>query len=357
MSRILAIILAALLPVTATACKPVDCGAGTLERNGTCVPADETVGTAGCGPFTELVGDQCVPQFPPTVCDPETTQAEVDDQGVTTCIGTGAGFACALPEAGKQTICGQLYDLATNQPFAAPGADCVPCTATTAAGPCSIGIRAYDAISFATNPQTATPLVTGEVVIDDCGRYKVPDITVPTGPFIGLGIDDADGTKQGPAGSTNAVGVATPKLAGTATKDFEGFIVTQATTEAWEASGGPPLAGGLYVPIFRAMRAGLTNQAGVTVTRDGAMIAADDHYFSAGQAGRTTIDPTASATGANGTAVVTNAAVADGLAYSADPGPLPAECAWDKRAGASLPFIVFVQVFRPTSASGQTCPL
>ncbi len=361
-TRIFAITFVALLSVslslTMTACKSVDCGDGTIERGGTCVPADETVGSAKCGPFTELVGDQCVPQFPPTVCDNGTTQPDIDENGVTTCIGTGTGgFACPPPAAGKQTICGQIIDLASNQPFSAPGAMCVPCTAVTATGPCSLAIRAFDAIAFGTDPQTATPLVTGPVVIDDCGRYKVPDITVPSGPFIGLGIDDADGAKQGPAGTTNTVGIATPKLAGTATKDFEGYIATKATTDMWEASGGPPISGGVYVPIFRAASAGTTNQSGVTVTRSGSTIPADDYYFAAAQVGHTTIDSAATATGANGTALITNAMVSESAAYSAQVGPLPAECRWELHAGASLPFILFVQVFRPTNAIGKTCPL
>ncbi|MBS1123842.1 MAG: hypothetical protein H6Q90_6070 [Deltaproteobacteria bacterium] len=357
MTRILAISMAVLLSLLATSCKTIDCGDGTIERNGTCVPADETVSAAKCGPFTELVGDQCVPQFPPTVCDPGTTQPELDAAGVITCIGTGAGFACPQPAAGKQTICGQIYDLATNLPFSAPGATCVPCAATAVDGPCSLGIRAFDAITFASNPQAAPPLVTGQIVIDDCGRYAVPDIVVPTGPFIGLGIDDADPTKQGPAGSTNAIGVATLKLPDTATKDFEGFIATKATTDLWQTSGGPLISAGAYVTIFRALHTGLTNQAGVTVTRNGAAIPVDDFYFGAGQSGRTAIDPLATATGASGTALVTNASIAEGPAYSAQLGALPAECQWELHAGASIPFVLFVQVFRPTNANGQTCPL
>ena len=35
-------------------CKTTDCGTGTTERGGICVPSNETVGTAICGPFTVL---------------------------------------------------------------------------------------------------------------------------------------------------------------------------------------------------------------------------------------------------------------------------------------------------------------
>jgi hypothetical protein len=254
------------------------------------------------------------------------------------------------------TICGQLHDLETGAPFSDPGAACVQCAAPTATGACSIGIRAVDAVKFATNPMDpGAALASGPVYLDDCGRFKVPDITLPSGPFVGLGIDDADQAMAGPAGTTNSVGVSTPKAANVALKDFEGFIAKKATTDAWTASGGPAISSGMFVGIFRAMSTGLTNQAGVTILRNGNAIAADDHYFTAAQATRTTVDPAALATGANGTALVTNAMLGEG--YTAAPGPLPAECVWSVSPGVSLPFILFVQVFRPVNATGQTCPL
>src|SRR4051812_39971602 len=128
-----ALVVAAALP----GCKEVDCGPGTVERNGTCQSADETVSGAMCGPFTTLQGDKCVPMFPPTECDPGTTSADVDPAtGVTTCVGTGGGgcsaqFACPAPVAGKQTICGQLYDFENNTNFAAPGAMGGKCSTPT----------------------------------------------------------------------------------------------------------------------------------------------------------------------------------------------------------------------------------
>src|ERR1051325_6232318 len=62
----LRIVLPALAVTLASGCKSVDCGPGTAEKNGSCVPSSETVGTAKCGPFTELHGDTCVPRFSPT---------------------------------------------------------------------------------------------------------------------------------------------------------------------------------------------------------------------------------------------------------------------------------------------------
>lgn len=349
------LVLAFGLAALATGCdKGVECGLGTIEREGQCLPADLVVTSATCGEFTRLEGGQCVPELPPTRCDPASTQSETGDDGVITCIGTGAGFACPDPEPDKQTICGQLYDLETGQPFADPGAECARCTAASVSGPCALGVRAFDAIQFGTNPQTAPPLTVGDVYVDDCGRFKLENITPPAGPFIGLGIDDA---LAGPGGATNAVGVATLKAVGAATKDLEAFVAPASTTTKWTNSGGPPIGGGMFVAIFRATSTGLANQAGVRVTRAGQPIPQDDHYFVAGEAQRTTIDPSAQVTGANGTAIIAPASVGEGVVYSAQPGPLPAGCAWSTSAGVALPNVVFVQVFRPVDAGNEACPL
>jgi len=72
------ILLVLTIAVAAAGCKSVECGDGTIERDGKCQPADETVGNAVCGPFTQLEGDKCVPMFPPTICDPGTTMSDPD---------------------------------------------------------------------------------------------------------------------------------------------------------------------------------------------------------------------------------------------------------------------------------------
>ena len=356
------IVLLALLAALSASCKSVDCGDGTTERNGHCVPSTETVGTALCGPFTELHGNQCEPTFPPTLCDPATTEPDVDEMGVTTCVGTGAGgcaakLACPAPSDGKQTICGQFYDFETNQPFAQAGATGAQCAAGATTGPCSLGIRAYDAVAFATNPLATTPLTTDAVYIDDCGRYKVPEIALPAGPFVALAIDDAT---AGSGGTTNPVGVATPKGANVATKDFEAFIVRKVTTDGWGSA--PSLGAGIYAAVYRGHRAGSDLVAGVTFTiapmsNPTAMTSdpARDFYFATGSTNRTTLDPTANATTTNGTALASGANL--GEVYSGAGGGLPAQCIWEIHAGAAIPGAVFIQIFRPTNAPSMTCPL
>ena len=343
-------------------CKGVDCGDGTTERDGICVPANETVATGKCGPFTVLQGDTCVPMFPPTVCDPGTTQPDIDKgTGVTTCIGTGmtscsAKVACPVPTDGKQILCGQIYDFETGLPFAAPGATGAQCpTAPTASGPCSLGIRAFDAVAFAMNPTTTAPLATDAVYIDDCGRYKVPGVVQPTGPFIALALDDP---AQGAGGSTNPVGIATAKGANQATKDLDAFVVRGTIAAGW---GTPSLAAGVYAAIYRGHRTGTDLAAGVQFTIGPANMpattvdASRDFYFGAAAATRTTLDATSSATGANGTALVSGTNL--GEDYSGRGGGIPAQCTWETHAGAAIPGVVFVQTFRPTDLPGMTCPL
>lgn len=362
------ILLSILASLTASGCQQLECAEGTIERDGRCEASSGPIGSAMCGPFTSLIGDRCVPDFPPTVCD-DPASAELDPEtGVTTCKGggippCGTPLGCSKPTgASKQTFCGTLYDFETNvrlgDPVGTPGAQCDP-AAPTATGPCALTMIAYDALVFAANPQTATPLNVGEVFLDNCGRFRLTEVeTNGTGPFIGLGVDDASGL--GPTGTTVTAAIAVPKQGMTAANNLEHWIVTPATIGKWQQMGAPPLSGGLYAPIFRAHKAGNPGmatdaQAGVTITRNGNTIPNNDTYFSdTDPLSRAMISTGATATGANGTALVTGAVAADGLVFNGQ-GGLGAGCRWDPHAGASLPGIVFIQVFRKLDILGQTC--
>lgn len=358
----------------ASGCKSVDCGPGTIERNGTCDPADNTAGTAGCGSGTVLVGDRCEPVLPPTMCDPSTTTEMPDpnDPSVTICVGTGGPggcsgtFACPTPTQGKQTICGQLYDVTDNSKFQGAATGSL-CSGSETTGPCALKITPYDALAFGGMPNTTPPLANGGVDIDDCGRYRVKDITQPASPYIGLGIDDKGATTVGdPGGITNTTGVATTAVPDSTTNGLEAWIAPSTTTDMWTSTGGPPVSGGIYVPIFRAHKCDATgnnctgdkfaNQAGVTITKSGSTVPANDYYFPPTQVGHTSIDMNATATGVNGTGLLTNASVNDSLAYSGTGGLSDTtNCKWDLKAGASVANIVFFQVYRPVNQVGHQC--
>jgi hypothetical protein len=362
----LRIVLPALAVTLASGCKSVDCGPGTAEKNGSCVPSSETVGTAKCGPFTELHGDTCVPMFPPTTCDPDTTQPDTDvGTGVTTCIGTGAAscsakLACPAGATGKQTLCGQIFDFETGQPLADAGATGAACASVTASGPCSLGIQAFDAVALATNPAGTAPLTTGQVYIDNCGRYRVTDVNASGTMFVALAVDDAAPANRGIAGTTNPAGVAAPTALGAATKDLELFVVRQSTITAWGAK--PTLASGIYAPIYRGHRTGTDLAPNVHFTFGPRTSppptmtdASRTFYFGASATARMTLDSTATATGVNGTALVNGANLNE--IYSGNGGLSSAMCTWEIHAGGAVPGVVFVQIFRPTDIPSMTCPL
>src|SRR5262249_37262369 len=138
-------------------------------------------------------------------------------------------------------------------------------------GPCALQILAFDAIAFGTNPQTAQPLPVDSVTIDKCGRYRVAGIeTNGTGPFIGLGVDDA-GQPLGPTGVTVTVGVAAPKSDGPVIQGFEAWINKASTAGSWQSTGGPALANGIYAAVFRKHKKGsgdpFENQVGAQITK------------------------------------------------------------------------------------------
>jgi hypothetical protein len=342
-------VLLALLAALAPGCKTVDCGEGTTERNGLCVAPSQTVSAARCGMLTELHGDTCVPKFPPTTCDPMTTAEELDPgTGVTTCVGTGGGgcsarLACPVGTGGKQTICGQIFDFETGQAFAAPSATGAQCGTGVTSGPCALGFNVYDGGAF------PTLLTTGSVYIDDCGRFRIPDVGQPGPPgLIVLGVDDA--AQPGPMGLANPAGVATAAIPNGASRDVEAFVVKPATIAGWS---GPSLVTGIFAMVFHGKLMGPELASGVTATRNGVPTdTAHTFYFGAAATNRTTVDGAARATGMNGTALYTITSAMPTDMYSGT-GALPSGCNWEAHLAAAIPGVVFIQNFRPT---GSTCP-
>src|SRR5690349_7432683 len=93
-TQLLALLAVAAIPVAPSGCQQLQCAPGTNESNGQCVPANEVVDNGNCGPGTVLGNDgMCVPEIPPTECDPNTTTPEpcADDPSVICCVGTGGG--------------------------------------------------------------------------------------------------------------------------------------------------------------------------------------------------------------------------------------------------------------------------
>ncbi len=346
-----------------TSCVQTECGDGTIERDGTCVPATNNDSKAECGPFTELQGDRCVPIYTPTMCDPTTSEPQVDPMtGITTCIGTGGGgcgspLACPAPGGTKMTICGQLYDFENGQKFAgeATGARC-DATSPTTTGPCALQVLAFDALVYGKNQTMGniTPTGSNDLYIDDCGRFRVANIETGTaGPFIGLGFTEAGKLPQRPVDQltvTATTGFAIQRAPGKGVDKNEGFIVKPTTIMSWQNSGGPPLSGGIYVGIFRAHKLGSGNafdpQPGVKFTKSNNLIPGQDYYFTPAATTNTTILTTSDVTGMTGAGLLTGTSVDDATAYSGTGGITSANCTWENHAAANLANIVFFQIYR-----------
>jgi hypothetical protein len=361
MRTLLAALLLSLVPLATAGCKSLECGEGTIDRDGICVAGDETPGNAACGPFTELgPSGTCEPILDPTVCDDSTTEPVIDPEtGVTTCVGTGAA-SCDSPMTGctasanTMTVCGRLYDLEDDSLIGAGSEDTSACPpGGEATGPCSLIVRAYNAVQFALMPGTAVPLTSSELVLDHCGRFRIKDIAPAGAPFIGIGV-----IPHPSQGSTNRVtGVAFQTQAGPTGGVLNNLVAytTRASTDsAWAASlgMGPSLApDGVYVNIFRDN--GTTADpfagnlaAGVQILETGSPIPDNDYYFSDDDDNRTTLDDGLTETGVNGTGIVLDAGK-ELLQYSGTDGPLPGGCDWSTSNGKTVTGVFFVQIHTP----------
>src|SRR5689334_790478 len=99
------------------ACSDTECGVGTIESNGDCVPADDSTTNGMCGAGTVLENGVCVGAVS---CDPETTTPEAGAGGKITCKGSGGGVVlpacdqplpCPAAAATNTSMCGRLIDL------------------------------------------------------------------------------------------------------------------------------------------------------------------------------------------------------------------------------------------------------
>ena len=295
-------------------CSAVECGSGTIERDGLCFPADDITTPAGCGgigPFATVLGldGKCEAETP-TICDEDTTREEIDmDTGVTTCIGTAGGCGseidCTAPSANRATVCGRIWDTGTDTLIAQAAQNPeMPCGTPTTDGPCSLRVRFFDAVDFAANPMGAMPLSPeGGVYQDGCGRFRGHNMQRATLGFIGIGVDDAPGIT--PAVPHVTTGVALANEAANPARGFRAYSTTVQTDTDWHTSsmiGGQTFAQRGVLAIVYHYKG--VPQAGVTARRNGNPIPTEDFYFSDTGVARTTVAAAQTSTGANGTALV-----------------------------------------------------
>lgn len=342
-------------------CSKVDCGEGTVERDGTCFPADDQPGSANCTPGTVLGSMGCEVETP-TQCDVNTTMEVFDPEtGLTTCIGTGAvgcstELSCSSPDSGRASLCGRIYDTETDLPIVDPvagggtGAQCP--VNPTQTGPCSLDLKFYDALDFAQDPMAAMPLPPeGGVYLDDCGRYRGHNMPRATFGFIGVAVEDAAGTPD----RHIRTGVATSNQVASPGNRFRAYVTRNETNATWTAGAGigsPSFAQrGVLAVIFHYKGMPREN---VTIRRNGSNVPnTEDFYFTDPGIARTMIDTTSDDTGPNGTVLVVNSPTPishDGV------GNEPPGCIWPANLAASIAGVVFVQIKEAELAGGAACP-
>lgn len=350
-------LVAGLLLAPSVSCAKLECAEGTIERDGTCVASDTDPDNANCGPGT-ILGDsgQCEPEIDPTVCDPETTVPEVDEEtGLIVCKGIeGAAScdstpACPAAAAGKVTVCGRFFDLEDDERIESAAPNFAKCGQGGAAdGPCQLSIRFYDALDFAGNPTGAVPLAVDEVTVDDCGRYIARNISRPQLGFLGIGVDDAAGEDD----NHKLSGVAFPVSSGQVRTGQKTYVVRNELDTDWSAdvSLSPTFAArGVFVSIFQY---GTNPVSGVTVTDSNGARPNDDYYFSdTAPLSRTTV-VTNGPTGANGTALLLNSS----LVEHSGTGGEPSGCQWPSDLAASIPGVYFINPRFAETPAGAACP-
>jgi hypothetical protein len=230
-------------------------------------------------------------------------------------------LACPTASTNRVTVCGRILDVATEQAVV---------SATLALTP-------YDALEYAGNPDGATPLQYDAVSYDECGRFRMTNIARPQLGFIALATDDLEGS--GVDAYADAV-VAFPVSSGQAYPRQRVYAISHTTDAQWssQAAVSPSfVTSGAVLMIF------LENGVpvpGVTVTEGGATEPANDYYFAnANPWARTTIDPTMTATGGNGSALKLSSALVE---HSGSDGSC--EGVWNSALAASIPGVLFVAI-------------
>jgi hypothetical protein len=347
---------AAACAILASACLPgVECDEGTIEVDGRC-KFDGAFNDTRCGPGTHLEGGVCVPDLPPTICEEGTTEEVVNKDGVIVCEGTGtdtcaAEIKCPSPRAGRVSICGRLWDIETQLPIqngdAETPAQPIVCASVDQGGPCTREVRVYDALAFASNPDTPQ-LPNDGVVIDECGRFKIDNVMLPFSGAIGVAVDDVQGDDYA------TTGIAFFADSGERRTQTRAYSTTHATAQIWTDTASPPFAPatfaekGVIVAIFRDPDG--VPVEGVKITASGGTRPADDYYFADEDEQLTTVD-TRDATGPNGAALLVSSSLGE---HSGTGGELFG-CTWQSALAIAIPGVVFAQDKVLVDASDKPC--
>ena len=197
--------------------KQLDCGAGTVEQNGHCVPATPV---SGCGDGGVVIGGVCYPGDLSPVCGANT----VYDPVMHKCVGTGTGAACSssCEAPSSQTVC-----ITGTAKFFIDGT-LVGRTETSQAM-----VRVYDPIAFATGG--TTPI--GMANIEDQGCYIAHGVPRPLSNLIAVAIDDVD---QAADATYATMGAGAPLEANNNVNGLTAYALKKTEAMMWQTNAAPP---------------------------------------------------------------------------------------------------------------------
>jgi hypothetical protein len=332
MNRWLWTLVIALFSTAGAGCNTPTCGAGTKQvqkPNGelVCLPVDAQPATETCNASdgVHLVGGNCVANN----CGPDT----VLDQDAGVCVGVGGGTAvphvpetCPTPPSDSICVNGVVRHLVDNS-FLMPGE--------------TVRVAAYEPLRFLANPNNP-PIV--ETTTDDTYIFKaIPASSVALG-LITIGVTDVNGTTT-PVLQTTGTGA---QIVAGKSYQVDVYATPKAVFVAWstQSNGVDFDAAGAYVMKFYAdaappmtlLTATETMPVAGVVPYQGAVPAPNARYFGSSLL---TIDPTLTATGSLGVAVVPG--VGDIKTYTGMGGGIT----WEGHPGGTAPHVVFVDRYHP----------
>jgi hypothetical protein len=330
-----------------SSCRQVECGEGTVERDGVCVAGmDVDPNECGQGFFYDPSSGQCLSTaFNDAgfgICGPNTVTI-LNDAGVPVCIGTGTPDDCSSFEppcpiptiSTKFAVCGRIWDIedttaADDDPAAQGGIAEV------------VELLLYEPIGFALGSRDPLPYT---VAVDNCGYYSVNDVSNPGSGYLAVATDDPTG---GATDDFALTGVAFP-IPSPGSYRVNAWITRKTTVTLWNdsaADGTDFETQGVFVPIFLDARVDPTldpyevgaPMAGLSIERLGSVFPDDDYYFTDMDPFlRRTVSTTQAVTGMNGTGLMINSSLGNHGAFGE-----PAGCNVVEAPAASPAGVIFV---------------
>lgn len=261
--------------------------------------------------------------------------------------GCAAPISCPPPDGNKVTICGSIHDLATGDRVELAGAAGDACDGA-GDGPCALRVRAYDPLAFAADPVGTTELAADFVTVDDCGRFRMYNVTRPFNGFLGIAVDAVDDSHV-------KTFSARPVDPGDRAQGLKAYVATRAVDDAWTASAGDPFGGATFAEkgtVVGVYRHGTKRVAGVTMTVGGVTRPSDDFYFDDSGSTLATIDASRTSTGPTGAGLLVNS----GLTEHSGTGAEPSGCEWYSTLAASTPGVFHVVDFQAHELGDEARP-